>query len=499
MASQMSSIGTTILEGLEAKVAPLALGMSNMWRYIHPSDQGQEWRRDELGRDWSFIKTWELGVAGAISFAKMAGPDMADVGSAVSYRAYSGVQTYPGMGRSVFPNTLRRTITLKKVVGNMYIPSTILRAQQLSKNFQDYLNSTIRGTAKNLSAVIVNAFFAQRDATLAYKGVIGTITSHATDTTVDSAGMAVTLKAGSSIRRFLGLSGMQYDLFPVNSDTRKNTEPIFIDVIDGVGTQASPITTGGTMKLFHIGAASTTLSTGTDYHLVLRDSGRELAGGSSDYLAPTPLDDIMVDTGNIADWGVSVDDYPLLKTTKRDVSGVLTDAYLLGLVSHIEDTFGPENMPDSIWARKAVWASYWNEKDGQFVINRNGALLDVKDGIAAGSSYSLEGTNLTYMSDSFLPEGTAYGLKMGGKNWNRISPPRIPGTMSSAPFLGGVEFIGPYLFDTNDIFIPYAKVGGADAGAATDVRQAPFEYSYEVIPEQMMGSFRLANCSALIK
>lgn len=494
----MSSISETFLEGLSTQVEVMQPVMgSGMFQYIHPT-AAQDWTRDELGRNWQIIKTWELGVAGAFSFANVNGPDMANHGNAVSYKGFSGVQTYPGLSRSVITSTVRRTITLKKLIGSIMMPATIVRATQLSKSFQDYAQRAFNGAARNLSALITNSFFAERDSTGVYRGVIGTVTTPAGAPVISSTGLQVTLKGdGSAIRRFFNLGGMQYDIFPTGSNVRVNTEPAFIDKVDAIGTSAAPITEGGTMYLFHLGATTTALAPATDYHLVPRDSGRENAGA---VLMPTPMLDIFKDTGDIADWGISVDDYPQLKTIIRDLDGAaITPTYLLALVGHIQDIFGTEDMADSIWARRGVWATYLADKDGQFSIERNGAILRVKDGVADGSSYTLDGTNLLFKSDPWLPEKSMFGLKMGNRNWQKVMPPKLPGTGTAAPFLGGVEFIGPYLYGGGDIFVPYMQRGGAEAGALTDQRQAPLEYSYEIIPDQMYGSFWLKNAAQLIK
>lgn len=489
MATHISALAETILEGLEPMVEDYMRQQSTMMAQIHPNSAGK-WKKNAIGRGWQIEKTWRLGVSGAVQFGSPNGPDMANVPTAPGYRQWSGVETYPGLNEASVKNTFSRTLTLKKVKGNMFLPATWIRANELQKSFGSETESEVQGSAENVSRLVVNSFFAQKDNSGAGKGgMVGQFTAAVADgLTVDNSGLSVDLLSGSSISRFV--DGQAYDLFADNSATRVNSEgPVFVSIVDGVGTEASPITSGGTVSLFMTGSNSCTLVDGTTYSLVPRNSGRE----SDNLLMQTALDDVMVDTGNIADWGLSVDSYPMLKTVRRSLSGKpLTPGYLLALISHIEDVFGPGKCPDSIWARRQIWAAYFHQKAGQFVIERNGALLDVKDGVASGAKYQLEGTSVSFNSDAFLPEKVAYGLRMGGNNWAKITPPRLPGSGSHGAFLGGVEFLGPW-YGYDDVFIPYHQVGGAEAGATTDFKQAPFEYYFEIAPEQFGGTFRISN------
>jgi len=440
---------------------------------------GGVWRDPQTGRDWKVIRNFALGVGGAVEMAPIAGPDIADVGSAVGYNVLQKVQTWPGLGEATQPAYLQRELTLKKLLVTMYIPLTVIKLAQMRACIGDQFGMTIKATARNVAYHRCNNFLGSTTNTL------GTFTS-GTSESISSTGLQVTLNAGSSIRRFT--NGQRVDIF-LNTGpgyVRKNSYPIFVGNVDAFGTSASPVTSGGgTLKLYHVGAATTALANATDYDIVPRNSGREFGSSTHATMKTSCLDDYLKDSGTVQ--GVDVDNVTEIKSMVRTLSGApLSGGKLLEYVSHYLHARGGLDGIDSLWAQAGVWAAYFNSLNSEFTIERNGALVEVKDGVRQGASFSLGGYSLPFRTDSWLPEKTVYGLKTRG-NWTLIVPPKYPGSKSHPAFDGAIEFVWPMMNDGNGIFGGYRKVGGADAGAFTDILEAPGEHFFEITPEKIPG------------
>ena len=283
---------------------------------------------------------------------------------------------------------------------------------------------------------------------------------------------------------------MRVDLYATAAPTvRLNTAAVYVDMTHPwTNADGTDVTTGGgAIKLAVLGTGNdVTLTDARVYDITLRNCGRE-AGGSS-LNTPTSLEQVIVASGNIADWGISATTYPALASLIRDLGGaVLTEGLLMKYVAHYLHARGAVDMFNDLWSTAGVWATYFNNLDASFQIERNGALLKVKAGAAEEMSFSLYGTTLGCKADSMLPTGTVWGLKTDDQNWSMTTPPRIRRTARSPVFDPGVEFIAPLMTGTGSIFQGYKKVGGADAGATTDFLEAPAEHPYECIPEVVPG------------
>lgn len=493
----MATLGSYISEVTEEVFMPsvemLTMKVSPLFRYFFKDSRGVT-NDPSLGRDWKFIKHFGLGLSGATEFAPMAGGDMADVGTAVGYRAPSQMQTWPSASESTMTSYTSRSVTLKRMRVAMYIPLDLLRAAQMRASIEDQASRIIEGTAKRVAYDKANAFLAGTPAA-GRVGTLGSFTKVGTEN-ITSTPVSVDLASGSSIRRFA--SGMRCDLYNSTAPgVRINTDPVFVDVCHPfIKADAATAVTdgGGTIKLSHLGAGSTTLTDGQTYDITLRNCGREAGAGSTHM--PTSLESIIVASGNIADWGISATTYPDLASLVSDLSGaVLTESILLKFIAHYYQKRGGANMFDSLWSTAGVWAAYFNNKDAQFAIERNGALLNVKDGVAEGASYSLYGQTFAFRSDPLLPTGSVWGLKIGDRNWQMKTPPRIRDSKTHKLFDYSIEWLTPLMNGGGDIWEGHKKVGGADAGVATDVLEALGECCYEICPDEVIPGLKLTNAA----
>ena len=146
MATISSTISNVVQEVLTRKIDTLMLRVSPFFRNVFRDSRGVE-NDPRIGRDWKIIRTFTLGLSGATEFAAMAGADIADVGSAVGYKAYSNVETWPGLPESTAPAYVQRTILLKKMKINMHVPLTLMRAALMGASIGDQVERTVDTTA----------------------------------------------------------------------------------------------------------------------------------------------------------------------------------------------------------------------------------------------------------------------------------------------------------------------------------------------------------------
>jgi len=488
MPTPMDMVSSAVAVTLQPTIDQITVETSPFCGNLLKTSEGV-WRNPEIGRDWKVTRNFALGLGGAVELANINGADIADNGSAIGYNAYKSVQTWPGLGEATAPAFITRELTLKRLIMTMYIPSTLLQIGALSAaKFGNMLELTIRATAKNVAVTRQNLFLGST------RNAIGTFTTGGGGGTINSTGLSITLNAGSSIRRFA--SGLRVDIFPQTSNVRLNTEPIFVDNVDPFGTSGSPVESGGgLLKLYHLGGVSTVLAATTSYDIVPRNCGRELGTWPAvSGRTPYALDNIIVDTGTV--YGIDVSQLTDCKSMVRDLTGrVLTGGQLLKYVAHFIHARGGMGGIDSLWAQPGVWAAYFNALNTEFTIERNGALVNVKDGASREMSYSYGGVSLPFRSDPWLADKTVYGLKTRN-NWTLIVPPATPGTKGHPAFDGAIRFMWPLMSGGSNIFGNYRKVGGADAGAFTDFLEAPGEHCFEIAPEQISG-LKLINVADL--
>lgn len=480
MATVTSMLSDIVAATLQPQLDIVTLESSSFMGNLYKSSKGV-WTNPRVGKDWKVTRNFALGLAGGVEMGSMAGPDVSDVGSAVGFNVYNQVDTWPGLGETTVPAFLTRELTLKKMKVTAYVPSTVMRLAALKASIGDEMSLTIKGLARNILYNRAGMFLSDSNSSL------GSFTTGGGGGTISSSGLQVSLNSGSSIRRFT--SGLRVDVFATGTSTRLNTAPVFVDTVDAFGTSGSPVTSGGgTLKLYQVGTASTVLGATTTYDIALRNSGRELATPSAK--TPTSLNTVIVDTGS--PYGINVDNVPELKSLCRDLGGAtLTGGQLLKYIGHYVHARGGLDGIDSLWAQAGVWNAYYNSLNTEFTIERNGAIVNVKDGFAKQASYSTGGYNLPFMVDSWFPENTVFGLKTKN-NWTLITPPRIAGTGASAAVDNSVEFMWPLMNGGSDIFGGYRKVGGPDAGAFTDFMEAPGEHCFEIACESLPG-IKLTN------
>lgn len=452
-------------------------------------------------RDWEYIQPFVIGAAGAAEFAPVSGPDTATIGANLNYTALKDIETYPGMAEMVNPGYFQVKHRLKMMNTNIIVPTQIFRAARLGGVVDDLTERYLKANAKRIANLCCKAFFASSTGT-----IVRTVA--ATSGTISSTGLTITLADGWPISR-VSMSGDSCDIFVTGSNTRLNIQPIIITRPDAFGTSASPVSTsGGTVTLSHTGSFTTVLAS-NQYDLVIRNSGRENSGDLS--RLPSRLESILVDEGEISDYGVWVSGspaageyglFPELKSLVRDLGGETPSETLFApYISHFCESNQGLFHIDTLWGRPGGWAAYYHNLEGGFRHERNGTTVKITGGVQAGVSLNYYGYELEGDVDHWILPGTWIGTAMNtdeGPNWQVKLPPRIPGSTSHPAFDPHVEFAASLFSGGNSIWTPYYAVGGPNAGALSKNLQAPAELMYEISPRQIPG-VRLFNGAEHLK
>lgn len=482
MATVSDSLQKVIQEVFVPKVDAFKNELSPTHQMIKRS--AKEPYRDKIGRDWKVVWPFRLGLAGAVEFSSVAGPNIATDPSTPAppgFQLYQDLETWPGIDETTVPGFAQRTITLKKMKIQMLFPLQIARAGQLEANVADQVEHTIEGTAQNVAMQECGAWWSKSQSTGSLTGIVATVLGSAT--TISSAGTTLTVdgtaltsgEVGSSIRRIE--AGARYDLYRKSDAVKMNIAPVFADVVDG-----NDASTEGTIKLYTYGPAITIAA--VDYVLIPRNSSG---------VVPTSLEDTIKSSGSI--FGVPIASYPHIKSVIRDVNGAIDENTLLKYTAKYNHSKGGMFAMDSLVAGEGVWSKLYSHfmftapstNVPNIRFERNGSMVKLDNmGIAEEVSFMLFGRKLRCIVDSWAPAKTMYGLKLNN-NWQVVRPPRVPGTGTHPAFDSAVEFVALWATQGRSIFLPFYQVGGGNAGAFTNMQQAPAEMWYEYLCQTPCG------------
>ncbi len=454
-----------------------------------------------IGLDWKVIWPFEIGMAGAAEFAPIAGPDIATnpaTPAPPDFGALLDTETWPGMLESTIPTFFQKTITLKRIKGNVHIPFQLMQLAQIKPAMvADPVEGIIRGWGRRLSHTMCAGFFAQADNLGTPKNVcLGSFTAVTGDgLTINTTGIPVhldpagtTYGVANSIARFG--PGMRVDVYLQGSDTRLNTLPVFVGKCRGYNRTA---TYAGHITLYSPYGNACTLTNGYVYHLTLRNCGKEAATTTS-YL-PTCLKDLIKTTSGTI-FGINVASYPQFQSVSSSTAMVPTEVniskYLAEQEQFASDLNDESMKPDTFLMTPGVMARFFQDAQASHLrIVNSGQALDMSGGVKAEINYTLFDREYTFKSERWLPQ--KYGLICKMKNnWQVVRPPRIPKAGSNPAIDPGFEFLAP-LWGNNSIFMHAPQVGGGTSAAFTGMGQAPCQMIYEVLPKSFGGWFEFTN------
>jgi hypothetical protein len=189
------------------------------------------------------------------------------------------------------------------------------------------------------------------------------------------------------------------------------------------------------------------------------------------------------DSGTI--YNVDISLFPQLRSyIKTGQTGPLTETRLNKWLDHFKfqhECWG--NYIDTLILNSATRRAWVEQEQSYYTKERARQPMTLAgqgdDGV---TTYVHDGDTYKIYVDNAVKDGRLHGLRLGGQNYTRYTPPSTPGTDTAGmPGHTPVEFWARFVTDNNSIFVP--KWGSNNR--LTRVSYAPFDYRMNVVPDQM--------------
>lgn len=434
-----------------------------------------------MGRDWLVTKVFGLGFGGAYRYMTATGGN--ELSTNLTHVAQLDTpRTYPDHTEHTHSNYLTLSAQLIKGMGNLFVDTTVLRANELNATIGDVVAFNIRGAASRISRADTAAFYSTNETNaLNVLGVLGTSVTESADT------LTFNLSSGR-IRNFF--PGQHIEIWDTGGDIRRHadddtlsagTEMLIVDSVDPVG--------GTIIARLSLSTSTfdTTPVTG-DLVIAMRDPSLNIATVGNEIDATSPLspygiNDAIKGSGTLfnenGQTGISLTTYPQFKSVTGTLTSYLTDEDFNKYFGGFEDAYGGLADIDTIITTNGVLNGYMVGTDGQGFLERNNMTRKVRSGWSV-FTFTLGGKEIELKVSPNVESGALFALALRNGNWKQYVPPSLPGAGSDSRFDGAVEFVnkayGP------SIFKPYHV-----SSATSEVAEAPFEDWKQWLPDSPQG------------
>lgn len=513
--SLFSTHSARIEEIISKSIGMFMPALSPVWRNTIITNQGVG-KASEFGRDWKIIKVFMGSLTGVIDQGG-AYDDLPLYGDAYDTALGTKVHlqgvntTFPDAfdGPNASPFTLG--IPMRSMVTNLPITLGELQADVTSAFIGQVLGPKMEGFAKNLALMLCNYFYLSQnefyrityldgasgtgwdktvdsnkelmiDTTYSNHGVARVFTGQRIQI-YDSTGATLreTTSLGSStvfvVTRVDRLSG-KFWCRPINGGNDVNTASFADDDIVVFARSKGSSTTPNAASPYFTGIAgiNSWLKTGT--------------GSNDDYLLGAERD-----TANPIDVTLHPEFKSLLHNNTNDPLTELTLKKVLRRWHVAKSMYGQE--VDCFLASDGVWLEYEKqlvgrqreERRDKLSTLRSGQGSDNKDFDQADILFTMDGRTYSGYTDPFVEANTVYGIKKGGSNWKRYSPPDTSRLkkMKDVPDWVPFRFVASALTGTDTNMMPVYKTSGSGRTLPTEGAQMPGMLRMQLIPDQPTG------------
>lgn len=413
---------------------------------------------DGIGRNWTVTVPFEVPqVAGAIEYGEVDTPDeYGDSAYTSPGWITNQIGTYPGLDKQSLVGLDDMTLTLKKMKANLGLPIQLLQAETLSAMAVPLFKRNIMAAVRQFSLVDLFSLYVE-DTNKSLCAIASSAFS--------LSNRAVTFTpSGSQSFRFI--RGMYYDIYDSTGTTKRNKNfTIRCKKVDHKAGTVMLTDPTGSNDLSAAGVIDTDI-------VVARASKGKL---------PLGLNHFIKSSGTVL--GVSLSDYPELKSYVRDLSSAtLTAAVLLEVLTKYIEEYGAVRLmgvttPQVINKHLEEFDAV-SSGNSPSVFQRQGAALDRKPGFRQVILEFQIGNQIVpiYGSPYQAPQ-TLHIVNADEGNLVIYSPPRVGelGQMSDYPSI--VQFLYSYAGGS-----PFGNVGVASTSGvveATEWLQAPCYAIYE--------------------
>jgi len=191
---------------------------------------------------------------------------------------------------------------------------------------------------------------------------------------------------------------------------------------------------------------------------------------------------------------VDVTVHPEYKSLIAAVNAPLTEPLLLSILRRFHSSKDRYGMGiDCLIASDGVWLEYFRQLVPQFTRERAGRLGSITDeGLSEGFNFTCDGRNYTGYMSTYIEDGTVYGIKKGGGNWEKVVPPWPAGASTMGEMEGFIpfKFVLPAILNTNQtralVYQNPASAGSASP-RITEFVQMPGVVHMNLAPKQPVG------------
>lgn len=489
---------------------------------------------NELGRDMKIIKVYMGSLAGNIrqgypsdDFVLYGDNQNAAIGSKLFKMSLSNTFPDPRIGVNAKP--YRLAVGMRSMISNLMLTMGELQLEATPSVIGDVIVPKMRGFARHWVVQLCNYWYLSQNnyyklATIVDKDAQCSVENDEAGNTGNVLVIDLTTSANGTdpdylVHRFH--VGMMVEIF--NSGAASDTDTAL--AVDGSGTDTVFVVVAvdylsGKIKLQNYDAPTIDLdATSTTFLDLIEDGDYIVFAGSTASAASgftgiaginswmkfgdssggtsTSSNTLLGDEADGTDY-INVNVHPEFKSLQMDLSGApLTEHYLRKVLARWHAAKSLYNKEiDCLIASEGVWLAYEAQLINRQWLNRTNMLSSLGDQGSTGGappssgfSFTFEGRTYKGYTSSYIEDGTIYGLKKGGGNWKRYSPPDPRGVRrdSDVPSFAPFRFVAPLLTGGSSNFMPIFDVSGGAIGLPTEGIQLPGMLRMQLVPDQPDG------------
>lgn len=518
--SLFSTHGVRIEEIINKKIEMFLPTMDKVWEETIVSNQGVG-SQDQIGRDFLIVKTYMGGLSGVIDpggpgsdFTLYGDPMNTALGAKIHLQGLQSVFPDATLGPNATP--YRLACPMRSMVTNLMLTLGELQAEATDAFIGEVVQPKLEGFAKNLTQYLCNYFYLSQNTyySLSY---LGNTTAGQGYSLEDSNKTIVldTTYSNYAVDRFMvGMRVQWYDSTGATQRTvtSSNSGSTFIvtavDELSGkvkmkeAGNLAlnstafvSNLVANDIIVFANSKGSSSTPYSASPYFTGIAGINSWLkygAGGDDNYL----LGGERAGTNSGYSGDIDVTVHPEFRSMTLNVGGnPLTEHYLRKVLRRWHAAKGKYGQTiDCLIASDGVWLAYEAQKIGRQYYDRTGRRSSIdNEGSTGEFEFAFDGRTYTGCTSTWVDANTVYGIKKGGGNWKRYSPPDPRNVKKNEKLASWIpfRFVGSALTGTGSNQIPIFSIH-SNRTFVTEGVQMPGFLRMQLVPEQPAG-LRLTN------
>lgn len=518
--SIMSIHGVRIEEILNKQMGYLLPSVDELWEDSIVTNRGIG-SADQMGRDFLINKNYAGGLTGVIEpggprqdFPIYGDPAATNLGAKLHLQGLS--QSFPDALLGPNPTPYRLTIPMRSMLTNIMLTLGEQQAEATPAFIGEVIAPKFQGFATHLMQTVCNYFYLSQNTyySLTYLGDATLGSGYSLEDSNTTLVLNLQLSNYAVDRFMVGMRVQFYDSTGTTQRTvtGSGTSSIFVVIaVDPLTAKvrlkeygnlalnstafASNLATGDICVLASSKGSSSTPYSASPYFTGIAGINSWMkygdSNGSTDTADNCLLGAERAGTNSGYSGNINVNVHPEFKSMLVDNGSMPLTEHQLRMILrrfHVAKKRHGHTI-DCLIANDGVWLAYEAQKIGRQYYDRTGRLSMMdKEGSSNSFEFTLDGRTYTGYSSTYVDANTVYGIKKGGGNWKRYSPPdprglrkgeRIPSWM---PF----RFVGSALTGNGSNQIPIFSVSN-NRTFVTEGTQMPGYLRMQLVPDQACG------------